>query len=249
MEPIASTASIVQLLGQTISLVQHISEARDTLRGYPKLLSNYQGCLANIQDTLRLVEEERRLQTASVTGQVQNLRSISQELHGYLQNVARWNRENAAKQYIRVISSGTKGRKELAEILDRLDRARSELGARILLVQVGVTGALHDGQEVTEPAIRRTDTNVQDLLARFPQMEASVSTPDAHSLPPAQNERRYVGNLSFDQARMVNGDIGSAMCREAATSEYRENVARGSSVQVNGRMDGQSFQALLGGCT
>jgi len=61
----------------------------------------------------------------------------------------------------------------------------------------------------------------------------------------AGDERSYIGNVTFDQAQMINGDVGTTMWRNAAKIEYRNNEARGNSMQVNGRMDSQSFQALL----
>jgi hypothetical protein len=60
-----------------------------------------------------------------------------------------------------------------------------------------------------------------------------------------QDERIYIKNLTIDQAQMIMGDVGAVMWRKAAKVEYRENEARGNSLQVLGGMDSQSFQALL----
>lgn len=61
----------------------------------------------------------------------------------------------------------------------------------------------------------------------------------------SQDERVYIKNLSIDQAQMIMGDVGAVKWREATKVEYRENEARGNSLQVLGGMDSQSFQALL----
>jgi hypothetical protein len=44
---------------------------------------------------------------------------------------------------------------------------------------------------------------------------------------------------------MINGDVGSMAWQKAAKLEYRNNEARGNSLQVNGSMDTLPFQALL----
>ena len=65
--------------------------------------------------------------------------------------------------------------------------------------------------------------------------------------PPSvgQDERAYVGNLTFNQAQMIMGDVGAVTWHKAAKVEYRDNEARDNSLQVLGGMDSQSFQALL----
>jgi hypothetical protein len=53
----------------------------------------------------------------------------------------------------------------MVRILDRLDRAKNELGTRILLAQVGLTGTLRDGLAAVLPTIQRTDQNVKRVLS------------------------------------------------------------------------------------
>jgi hypothetical protein len=68
--------------------------------------------------------------------------------------------------------------------------------------------------------------------------------------PPADTslgERSYVGNSTFDQAQAINGDVGAITWKTATKCDYRENGARGKSLQVNGNMDSQSFQQLIAG--
>lgn len=60
----------------------------------------------------------------------------------------------------------------------------------------------------------------------------------------------YVANISFDQARQINGSVGGSQWLRYGRAEYRNNEARDNSLQINGdingTIDGDSFAALLG---
>jgi hypothetical protein len=45
-------------------------------------------------------------------------------------------------QYVHAIRPARQDEKEMVRILDRLDRAKNELGTRVLLAQVGLTGII-----------------------------------------------------------------------------------------------------------
>ena len=152
------------MLGQAISLIQQIQQARETVRGYPKLLEDHTGQFNDLLNTLRLIEEEKELQTAGVVEQLVKVLEISQELQGFLEKVATWQTTSATRQYVHAIGSAKRDEKEMVGILDRLDRAKNELGTRILLAQVGLTGTLRDGFAAVLPTIQRTDRNVKWVL-------------------------------------------------------------------------------------
>jgi hypothetical protein len=163
-EFVASAASVTQLLGQAITLIQEIQQARETVSGYPKLIHDYSKQLNDLRRTLALVQQEKELQTSGVVEQVATVHSLAQELEAFLEQMTGWRSKNSARQYAHAIFSGKKDEKSLAGVLDRLDRAKNELVARILLAQVGLTGNLHDGFAATLPVVRRIDQNVQSIL-------------------------------------------------------------------------------------
>jgi hypothetical protein len=134
------------------------------VRGYPKLLEDHTGQLNDLLNTLRLIEEEKELQTASVVEQLAKVLEISQELQDFLGKLATWQTTSAARQYVHAIGSAKRDEKEMVGILDRLDRAQNELVTRILLAQVGLTGTLRDGFAAVLPTIQRTDQNVKRVL-------------------------------------------------------------------------------------
>jgi hypothetical protein len=150
------------------------------VRGYPKLLEDHTRQLNDLLSTLRLIEEEKELQTAGVVEQLAKVLEISQELQGFLGKMATWQTTSAARQYVHAIGSAKRDEKEMVGILDRLDRAKNELGTRILLAQVGLTGTIRDGFAAVLPMIQRTDWSVKRVLgARLSiaaQLEGRQST-------------------------------------------------------------------------
>lgn len=161
---VASAASVTQLLGQTISLIKEIQQARETVRDYPKIIEDYSKQLDDLHRTLTLVEQEKELRTSSIIEQVATLHSLVQELEVFLGQLKGWRNKTSARQYIHALASGKKDETNLARILDRLDRAKNELVTRILLTQVGLTGTLYDGFTAAWPVIERIDQNVQNVI-------------------------------------------------------------------------------------
>ncbi len=194
---------------------------------------------------MQLVNKEKQLQTASVTEQVQKIHVISQELLNFLKKVGLWARGHAFKQYVRVMISGPAQEKELADILDRLDRARSELMVRIMLVQTGAIDDLSDGLAAARPIMKRMDTNILQIVGSVSRSEREKREQSAHQDTADRERCLYSGNKAFDQAQMINGDIGLSIQQQRQTREYRNNEARDNSLQVNGGIDFQSFTALL----
>ena len=141
----ASTAAVTQLLGQAITLIQEIHQARDTVSGYPKLIDGYSTQLRDLRRTLVLVQQEKELQTSGVTEQATRVQDLAQELEAFLTQTTGWKSKSTARRYAHAIISGKKDEKDLARVLDRLDRARMELGSRVLLAQAGLVGDLRDG--------------------------------------------------------------------------------------------------------
>ena len=133
-------------------------------------------------NTLRLIEEDKGLQTARVIEQVAKVHKIAQELEDFLGEMAKRQTKSATRQYIHAMASGKRNENEIVGILDRLDRTKHELGIRIQVAQVGITGTLRDGFVAVLPTIQRTDLNVQRVLgarlsvaARLEERRSSVT--------------------------------------------------------------------------
>lgn len=147
-----------------LSIVERIQEIRDRVRGASKAINDHVQQLNDLTITLRLVEQEKELQTLNVSQQLSSVHGTLKELKEGLILRFEKTRQSTAKRYFHAITSGTRDEKELSEIWARLDRARTELQTRILLAQVGLAGSMRDGFTVALPTLERIDRQVQSAL-------------------------------------------------------------------------------------
>jgi chromosome segregation ATPase len=163
-EAIGTAASVVGLIGSAITLIQQIRNAQGRVRGASNALANLSKQLESLERSLSLVREEEALQTAAVGQQVQGITEVAEELQSFLDKLATEQRKRSISQVIHAIKSGDKEDKQLADILDRLDRARDLLVLQISVAQVGVTGNLRDGFRVALGVLMETNKKVNEIL-------------------------------------------------------------------------------------
>jgi hypothetical protein len=146
--------------------MQQVQKARDSINGTSTTLENIAKQLNTIVSTLNLLEEQERLQTASVGQQLHALIEAAEELKGFFDKIKAEQQKKAIKQFFHALKSGDKDDIELAGIFDRLDRARLELVLRISMAQVGLIGNLQDGFRVAFGVLQETNKNVKKVLGR-----------------------------------------------------------------------------------
>ncbi|KAF5694438.1 hypothetical protein FDENT_1167 [Fusarium denticulatum] len=163
-EAIGTAASIIGIIGAAFTVIQEIRNARGRVRGTSETLDNISKHLDAIGESLSLVREEERLQTARVEMQVKAITDVATELRSFLDNLAARQREKTMSQFFHALKSGDKDDQKLQSILDQLDRARNELGLRISVAQVGLLGNLQDGFRVAFGVLEQINTRVNKVL-------------------------------------------------------------------------------------
>ncbi|KAJ4157885.1 hypothetical protein NW765_017772 [Fusarium oxysporum] len=155
---------MLSIIGAVFTVIQEIRSARGRVQGTSETPDNVSKHLDTIDESLSLVREEVRLQTARVELQVKAITDVATELRSFLDNLAARQREKAVSQFFHALKSGNKDDKELQGILDQLDRARNELRLRISVAQVGLLGNLQDGFRVAFGVLEQTNTRVNKVL-------------------------------------------------------------------------------------
>jgi division protein CdvB (Snf7/Vps24/ESCRT-III family) len=163
-EVIGGTAAVSQLLGQAITIIQKIQDARAKVRGASDRLDGYQSQLDTLLDALRLVQDEPELQTRPIEKQVQKIIDLGKGLQRQLDTFAAQLTRSKTKQYTHAIFSGDKDERELENAMTRLDRAKADLNAMIVTTQVGLSGSMRAGFEVALAVVQRVDMNVRRVL-------------------------------------------------------------------------------------
>ncbi|PCD20308.1 hypothetical protein AU210_016175 [Fusarium oxysporum f. sp. radicis-cucumerinum] len=235
-EAIGAAASIVGIIGAAFTVIQEIRNARGRVQGTSETLDNVSRHLDSIDDSLNLVREEERLQTARVELQVKAITDVATELRSFLDNLAARQREKAVSQFFHALKSGDRDDKKLQGILDQLHQARNELGLRISVAQVGLLGNLQDGFRIAFGVLEQTNTRVNKVLGinlalmdivknqalkqavdgtiavdAADVLAIGMSTPDDMPSMNSSNEARETniyGNVTLGQARIMTGNIG-----------------------------------------
>jgi hypothetical protein len=169
---IGGTAAVSQLLGQAITVIQKIQDARVKVHGASDHLDGNQSQLENLLSTLRLVQDEPELQTPSIKKQVQEIINMGKELQGLLNAFAARITRSKTKQYTHAFISGDRDEKELENAMTQLDRAKTDLTAMIVTTHVGLSGSLRTGFTAALAVVQRLDQNVQRVLGERLSMAA-----------------------------------------------------------------------------
>jgi chromosome segregation ATPase len=161
---IGGTAAVSQLLGQAITIVQKIQDARAKVHGASDRLDGYQGQLDNLLNSLRLVQNEPELQTPSIEKQIQEIINIGKELQRQLDVIAAQLAKSKTKQYAHAFISSDRDEREFESALTRLDRAKADLTALVVTTHVGLSGSMRAGFTAALAVVQRVDRNVQKVL-------------------------------------------------------------------------------------
>jgi predicted nucleic acid-binding Zn-ribbon protein len=169
---IGGTAAVSQLLGQAITVIQKIQDARAKVHGALDRLDGYQSQLDNLLSTLRLVQDEPELQTSSIKKQVQEIINIGKEMQRQLGVFAARMTKSKTKQYTHAFISGDRDERELENAMTQLDRAKADLTAMIVTTHVGLSGSMRTGFTAALAVVQRADRNVQRVLGERLSMSA-----------------------------------------------------------------------------
>jgi len=171
-EVIGGTAAVSQLLGQAITIIQKIQDARAKVHGASDRLDSYQGQLDTLLSTLQLVQDEHELQTSPVEKQVREIIDLGKELQRQLDAFAAQLARSRMKKYTHAIISGDKDERELESGFNQIDRAKADLNTLIVTTHVGLSGSMSAGFTAVLAVVQRVDRNVQRVLGERLSMAA-----------------------------------------------------------------------------
>jgi hypothetical protein len=89
---------------------------------------------------------------------------VAEELRSFLDALATEQQKWPISQPMYALKSGDKEDKQLADVLDRLDRARGLLVLQISVAQVGVVGNLQDGFRVAFGVLMEMNKKLKEVL-------------------------------------------------------------------------------------
>ncbi|KAF1955559.1 hypothetical protein CC80DRAFT_493040 [Byssothecium circinans] len=259
LEVIGGTAAVSQLLGQAITIIQKIYDAREKVHGASNRLDGHEDQLENLLSTLRLVQDEAELQTPAIQEQIQVIVELGKELQGQLDAFAARLGQSKAKQYKHALTSGDRDEKRLEDLWTRLDRAKADLTARIVTAHVGLSGSMRAGFTAALAIVQRVDRNVQQVLAQrlsvAIQLEGrSTNGENIDRIPLTDQDVRalnlvdrvsWVDNEAFEDADMFNTNLVDRQVYAPTERLYKGNKAHGRSTVLQGNADAAGIAAIL----
>lgn len=151
------------LLEAAISIIKRIRTAYERQKELVKILESYHDELITIESVLRIVRDEEALQTAAVASQLAIIEGLARTLRDCLQTL-----DPGAKgplhQFAHQLVQGSKDEKALTVIMNKLARARSELGLHIQVANVGLTRIFGDKLVANTEVVRRVNFVLQQVF-------------------------------------------------------------------------------------
>ncbi|CZR69904.1 uncharacterized protein PAC_19804 [Phialocephala subalpina] len=256
----STTASITQLLGQTIGIVQKIRTIRATVLKRPRILDQYDSQLDALLRMLTLVQNQKELQTSHIHKQIEEMRIVAGELEASLVGMRKRQSRGKAEQYGREILANSSEEESVNRQIDHLHKAMNQLDTMIALANVGLTGSVAEGLRANLSTIQRVDRNVQQIIYASQTITAGLETTqrsancendtplsrdDLNDFGSIRDNRTYINNLAHDKAVAINSNIGIVASRPNDYRKFEGNSAWNDGVVINGDMDADSFAKLL----
>jgi hypothetical protein len=155
-EVLGAASAASGLLETSIRIVGRVRKANERQKELIRVLDNHDLELKNIKTIIQIVEDEDALQTAAVAAELVKLREIEKKLVECLKTL-----DPGGKGPIRKLAHqlvhGSKDEKTLADIMDELAHAKSDLSVRIQVANVGLTRTVEDTIVANAAAIDRID--------------------------------------------------------------------------------------------
>ncbi|KAI1129651.1 hypothetical protein F5Y10DRAFT_146097 [Nemania abortiva] len=208
MDIIGSAAAVTQLLAQAISLWQQVQAARETVKTASKILADTSSQLSNVSNIVLEIEREPLLHTPEVYMQIRIIKFTATELCQRLEAMAALQSRSTLRQGLHAWSRGPRDEAKLADVLKRLEHAKTELIIRMGLVQVNLTGGIAKemGRFVQET---KTETQAQ-----------SEKKTTGHKFSIQGNEVIGIGD-------QINGIVGVEDSSRPTAAKIRGNIAHG----------------------
>ncbi|KAI1631885.1 hypothetical protein F4809DRAFT_630252 [Biscogniauxia mediterranea] len=246
MDVLGFAAAIGQLLAQVVSLYQQVDAARHAVRTAPKVLNDTTTQLLTLSDILRDVENEKALHTEAISTQLGFVKDITNELRRILESMRILQRRSRLQQGLRALSRGQRDEAKLAEVLKRLEEAKTMLLLRISVAHIGLTGCL--AEEVrnvvqTERALasRPVDKSSTEAsrAANTTDEEVRLTATTAEDNQPGKVENAHLRSKQKSNPVQLNNNTATRRrsSEEVETSHelvVRGNGTSGSAHQING---------------
>ncbi|KAJ9488567.1 hypothetical protein VN97_g4720 [Penicillium thymicola] len=244
-------------------MTSRLRAAYSRQQAQPSLLAQGHADLRGTESVIKVIHNQRCLETAAVTSELVEMKSLSQELLTLLERLNS-GKKSTSRQFAYQLISGSKDEGHFDNIVKRMNSAKTNI---ILHVEVASVGLARDSQSnlvVNAAEIRQLDRTVRELLGdgRGLRIASLLKDRPLHedgtvildrddlnrigvSIPNGGNTRMIIGNLTRLQALQINGPVGEDEWKTISHIDIRDNEAGLASSQVNFSVSDTAFTSLM----
>ena len=146
-------------------MVSKVRKAYERQRDLVDVLDTHALKLNDLKKLIQIVQEEDSLQTANLTGHVQRLKAVQQELQQCLKGLDPGRASTFSKTTHQLIR-GSRDEKKLADIMKKVEESKQNLCISIQVAVVGLYRNLGDEIVVIAEVVRRIDETLVQLLGQ-----------------------------------------------------------------------------------
>ncbi|RAL64619.1 hypothetical protein DID88_001652 [Monilinia fructigena] len=272
LEIIGAISAVSGLLESAIGLFERVRKTYNDEKKSTEVLGNYVFEIQRILAILELVENEADLRTAAVLSEIENIRKIAEKLVGSLERMMP-GEKGQIRRFAHQFAHGSREQEALVDLMDRLNRAKSNLALNLHVAHVGITRVVGDNFTINIDILNRIDKLLRNVFGEdgglkianlvkdrpleddgFVHVNSGEFIPSMdddnlkESHPKDANSiasRIVLRNVTKEQAFQINGPIGERGWREVNQLEICDNEASGSSLQINHAVSEELFLQLL----
>lgn len=224
---VSSAAAVAQLLAQVIELWRQVDAARESVKTAPKVFADTKEQASNLFEIIQDVKRRRELHTPAIHARVKRVETVAVGLHKILEAMALRQGRSTLRQGLFALGRGAKEDAKLADVMKRLEVAKSDLTIQIGITHIAISGEMRDD-------LGRLTQGAEDLVEAVNQRPEKIN----HRMLLESNE-------AWEKANQINGIIGIEESKASTTAKIMENKARGNSQQKNLILSGPELLKLL----
>jgi flagellar hook-basal body complex protein FliE len=163
LEVVGAVSAASGLLEAAISVIKRVRKAYERQRELASVLDSYNDELVTIKGVLQIVRDEESLRTAAVASQLDGIESLARKLNMCLQALDP-GAKGFVRQFTHQLAHGSKEEKALADIMDALGHAKSDLSLHVQVANVGLIRTVGDKLVANAEVIGRVDLVLQQVF-------------------------------------------------------------------------------------
>jgi flagellar hook-basal body complex protein FliE len=180
LEVLGAVSAASGLLEAAISVIKRIRKAYEQQKEIARVLNGYNDELVTIENILQIVRDEEALRTAAVASQLDGIDVLAKRLNQCLKALDPGAR-GSVRQFTHQLAHGSQDEKALADIMNALGHATSNLSLHVQVANVGLIRTVEDQLVANAEVISRVDNVIQQVFGEGRGLKIAALLKNRHA--------------------------------------------------------------------